>query len=243
MSIYVISDLHLSTLEETNKSMEVFGSRWDCYMQRIKANWTRLVTEKDTVVVPGDISWALSLGEAISDMRFIDALPGKKLLGKGNHDFWWTTLTKHKKTFAENGITTIDFLSNNATVCENYILAGTRGWYQDEDAKGAHEGVDYLKLINREALRLELSLKEATRLKSAEENKDKEILVFLHFPPVWNGKRCEQIISVLVKYGIKRVYFGHIHGSYTVPQSFVADGIEYYLVSADYLGFIPKIIK
>lgn len=243
MSIFVISDLHLSTLDTTNKSMEVFGSRWDSYMQRIKANWQRLVTESDTVVIPGDVSWALSLDEAISDMKFIDALPGRKLLLKGNHDFWWTTMSKHGKIFGENGIKSIGFLYNSATLCENFILAGTRGWYQDEDIKGAHEFADYKKIVNREVLRLKLSLEEAKKIKETEEGKNKEILVFLHFPPVWNGKRCEEIIAVLNEYGIKRVYFGHIHGNYTAPPCFCDGGIEYNLVAADYLGFVPKIIR
>jgi len=125
MSIFAISDLHLSTLEETNKSMEVFGRRWDNYMDRIKTNWQRLVTDADTVIIPGDVSWALSLDEALSDLRFIDSLPGKKLIAKGNHDFWWTTMKKHGEFFEKHGIKTISFLFNNAYEIENLIIRNT----------------------------------------------------------------------------------------------------------------------
>ncbi len=241
MALFALADLHLSTLASTNKSMEVFGNRWTDYMLRLKNNWTRLISDEDTVIIPGDISWALSLEESLSDMKFIDQLPGKKILGKGNHDFWWSTMNKHTAFFEKNGISSISFLFNNAHVVEDFIIAGTRGWYQDEDAKNAPDNADFEKLINREALRLEMSLKAAEVLK--EEHSEKEILVFMHFPPYWNGKAVDGLISLLHKFDIKRLYFGHIHGNYTCPPSFLYEGIEMTLVSADYLGFIPKIIK
>ena len=146
MSLYAIADLHLSTLKSTDKSMEVFGRSWADYMKRIENNWRRLVTDEDTVIVPGDISWALSLEESESDFRFLEALPGKKILGKGNHDFWWCTMRKHEKFFADKGIKSISFLFNNAHVVENFIVAGTRGWYNDEDARNAPDNADFLKL-------------------------------------------------------------------------------------------------
>lgn len=241
MSLFAIADLHLSTLASTNKSMEVFGSRWQDYMMRLKNNWCRLVTDRDTVVIPGDISWALSLPEALSDLKFIDSLPGKKILGKGNHDFWWSTMNKHRALFAEHGIESISFLFNNAHMTDDFIIAGTRGWYQDEDARNAPSGADFDKLINRESLRLRCSLKEAVRLK--DEAPDKEILVFMHFPPVWSGKAAEPLIEILKEYGIRRVFFGHIHGNYTAEPSFVHEGITMSLISADYLGFIPRIVR
>lgn len=241
MALYVIADLHLSTLESTNKSMEVFGHRWDGYMTRIKNNWERLVTDEDTVVIPGDVSWALSLEEAVSDLKFIDALPGKKILGKGNHDFWWCTMKKHGEMFREQGIETISFLFNNAHETEEYIIAGTRGWYHDEDAKNAPENADFDKLVNREAQRLELSLKKAEELKAL--SPEKEIIVFMHFPPFWSGKASDGLVDILKAHGIKRVYFGHIHGNYTEPPHFTYDGIEMHMISADYLEFIPKIVK
>ena len=240
MSIFTIADLHLSTLEATNKSMEVFGNRWTDYTRRLENNWKRLVTDEDTVIIPGDISWALSLSEAYSDLKFLDSLPGKKILGKGNHDFWWCTMKKHEEFFAASEIKTVSFLYNNAHAVEKYIIAGTRGWYHDEDSGNQPDNADFEKLTNREALRLRTSLNEAKKLK--EIYPENEIIVFTHFPPFWNGKASENIISILSEFEIKRLYFGHIHGNYTVPPSFEYNGIEMSIVSADYLAFTPKII-
>ena len=241
MSLYTIADLHLSTHDKTNKSMEVFGKSWADYMTRIENNWRHLVTEEDTVIIPGDVSWALSLEEAESDLLFIDSLPGKKILGKGNHDFWWSTMRKHQAFFEAKGINSISFLFNNAHVVGNYIIAGTRGWYNDEDAQNAPDNADFEKLTNRENLRLKTSLNEAKKLK--EENPQAEIVVFMHFPPFWNGKASDGLISLLKEFGIKRLYFGHIHGNYSVPSQFTYEGIEMHLVSADYLKFVPKIVN
>ena len=241
VAIYAMADLHLSTLDTTDKSMEVFGHRWTDYMQRIEANWRHLVTDDDTVIIPGDVSWALSLEEAESDMRFIDSLPGKKIIGKGNHDFWWCTMRKHMAFFEKIGVDSISFLFNNAHEVEDYIIAGTRGWYNDEDAANAPDNADFLKLTNRESMRLETSLKAAIALK--ESSPEKEIIVFMHFPPYWNGKASENLIEILKRYGIKRVFYGHIHGNYTVEPTFTYDGIEMSIISADYLKFVPKIVK
>ena len=240
MSIFTIADLHLSTLEATNKSMEVFGNRWTDYTKRLKNNWNKLVCDEDTVIIPGDISWALSLSEAESDLKFLDSLPGKKILGKGNHDFWWCTMKKHREFFDKIGIKTISFLFNNAHAVENFIIAGTRGWYHDEDAGNQPSSADFEKLTAREALRLRTSLNEAKKLKEA--YPENEIIAFTHFPPFWNGKASENIISILREFDIRRLYFGHIHGNYTVPPKFEYSGIEMNIVSADYLAFTPKII-
>ncbi|MBQ8302048.1 MAG: metallophosphoesterase [Clostridia bacterium] len=241
MSLYTIADLHLSTFDKTNKSMEVFGKSWADYMLRIENNWRHLITDEDTVVIPGDVSWALSLEESESDMKFLDSLPGKKIIGKGNHDFWWSTMRKHEAFFEKNGITTISFLFNNAHESEEYIIAGTRGWYNDEDAANAPDNADFEKLTNRENLRLRASLEAAKKLK--EGSPEKEIIVFMHFPPFWNGKASDGLIELLKEYGIRRVYFGHIHGNYTVPPSFVYEEIEMNIISADYLKFIPQVVK
>ena len=241
MAVYTIADLHLSTLAATNKSMEVFGRAWADYMTRTEANWRRLVTDNDTVVIPGDISWALSLEEASSDFLFLDSLPGKKILGKGNHDFWWCTMRKHEQFFERLGIKTISFLYNNAYEVENFIIAGTRGWYNDEDATNAPDNADFDKLTNRENLRLKTSLIEAKKIQ--EVSPDKEIIVFMHFPPFWNGKASVGLIDILHEFGIKRVFFGHIHGNYTVDPRFIYDGIEMNIISADYIKFIPHIIQ
>jgi len=241
MSLYTIADLHLSTLDSTNKSMEVFGPRWADYTVRIERSWRHLITDEDTVVIPGDVSWALSLEEAVSDLKFIDSLPGRKILGKGNHDFWWCTMRKHEALFEREGIKTVSFLFNNAHETEEYIIAGTRGWYNDSDAANAPDNADFDKLTRREELRLKMSLDAAKTLQAL--SPEKEIVVFMHFPPFWNGKASEPLIELLKDYGIRRVYFGHIHGIYTVEPSFVYEGIEMHLISADYLKFTPKIVK
>lgn len=233
MALFAISDLHLSTADNTNKSMEVFGQRWKDYTERLERNWRAVVTERDTVVIPGDISWAISLSEAESDFRFLHSLPGKKILGKGNHDFWWSTGAKMNAFLSGNGFGDISFLHNNAIPAEGKIIAGTRGWFQDDDSHG-----DCEKLIHREALRLRLSLEDAVRQRM--ELPDAEILVFLHFPPVWNGTECRPFLDLLAEFGVKRCFFGHIHGMYSVPQTVFHEGTELTLLSADYLEFLPK---
>ena len=239
MALFTIADLHLSTHENTNKSMEVFGKRWADYINRIEVNWKRLVSEDDTVVIPGDISWALSLDEALSDLKFIDSLPGRKILGKGNHDFWWCTMKKHAEFFEKHGITTVSFLLNNAYETEDFIIAGSRGWFIDEKNDNSKFDTDFDKLTKRELGRLKMSLEEAKKLKG---DGDKEILVFTHFPPVFSDFISHDIISLLHEYGVRRLYFGHIHGNYTLPESFIHEGIEMHIISADYLAFIPKYI-
>lgn len=241
MSLFTIADLHLSTLDSTNKSMEVFGARWDSYMERIEKNWRKLITDDDTVVIPGDISWALSLDEATSDLKFLDSLPGKKILGKGNHDFWWCTMKKHSEHFEKHGISTISFLFNNAYEVDDFIVAGTRGWFYDERAShNLPNKTDFAKLTAREELRLRTSLKQAALLRDATQ---KEIVVFMHFPPVFGAEICDGLISILKEYEVKRVYYGHIHGNYTIPSKFEYEGIELNIVSADFLAFIPKIVN
>lgn len=239
MSLYTIADLHLSTLDSTNKSMEIFGRRWDSYMQRLKINWERLVTDADTVVIPGDVSWALSLGEATSDLKFIDALPGKKIIGKGNHDFWWTTMKKHEEHFKSNGIESISFLFNNAHEADGFIIAGTRGWFTDEKNQMTANAADFQKLIAREELRLVASLDAADKLRRG---RDMETLVFMHFPPVFADFVSEGILRILKARGVERVFYGHIHGNYTLPAEFCYDGIKFSIISADYLNFTPKFI-
>ena len=236
MSLFVMADLHLSTT--TNKPMDVFGARWTDYMEKIKKNWSLVVTEEDTVIVPGDISWAISYDEAIEDFKFIESLPGKKLLGKGNHDYWWGTMAKNRNFLAENKLETIDFLFNNAYKVENFIICGTRGWYVDEKLQSTDNDVEYEKIVARETARLKTSIEEALKL---QENNE-EILVFFHFPPVFKNFVCNEFIEVLKHYNIKNCYFGHIHGVYNVPRSFTYEGINFTLVSSDFNNFVPMII-
>ncbi len=238
MSVFTISDLHLSTLASTDKSMEVFGRRWENYQERIEKNWKHLVRDEDTVIVPGDISWATSLDEALSDLKFIDALPGRKILGKGNHDFWWQTMSKLHAFCEKHEIKSISFLFNNAYRAGDIIIAGTRGWYYDEDCQSTQNETDFEKLVAREAGRLKMSLEAAKKLRDG----DEEIVVFMHFPPYWNETESESIVEILLEYDIKRVFFGHIHGNYTVPRKFTHRGIEMNLVSADFADFTPQIV-
>ena len=202
MSVFVISDLHLSTAESTDKSMEVFGNRWQDYENKIKANWSKLVDENDTVIIPGDISWATLSEEAKSDFAFINALPGKKIIGKGNHDFWWATAAKLNAFFEKNGFKNISLLYNNAHVAEKFIITGTRGWFFDEENGKIPENSDYDKLIGRESARLKMSLEAGKKLQA--ENPDCEMIAFLLFPPIWNGIEVSQFCDLLSEYGIKR---------------------------------------
>ena len=234
MSLFVISDLHLSTGENTNKSMEVFGPRWNGYVDKLEKNWRSAITDKDDSVIAGDISWALKLEEAESDLKFLDSLPGTKYISKGNHDFWWSTASKMQTLFDKYEIKTVKLLYNNAYALENFIICGSRGWFTDKTQQNVVGEVDYEKIINREIVRLKISLEEGKKL---QREKNLPILVFLHFPPVWNGYVCTEIIEVLNEYNINKCYFGHIHGNYNLPKRSVYDGIEMILTSADFLNF------
>ena len=237
MALYVIADLHLSCAAETDKSMEVFGDRWANYTERLYRNWTHLVAPEDTVIVPGDISWALTLPEARKDLAFIDRLPGKKILMKGNHDFWWSSMKKLESFCEENVFSTLSFLYHDACRVEGKIVAGTRGWLWAENTEKADpEGQ---KILAREALRLEMSLAAARRLR--EETPDCEVIAFFHYPPVWNGAVCPALTEPLRREGIRRCYFGHIHGV-AGARRITEDSITYCLTSADALDFTPCFI-
>ena len=238
MAVYVIADLHLATAN-ADKSMEVFGKRWVNYIEKLRTRWTRLVTNEDTVIVAGDISWGLTTEDALDDLLWLNSLSGKKIIMKGNHDFWWSTVSKLNVFFEKNDIKTISILNNNAFEIENYIIAGSRGWFTDKSMQNVEENVDYEKIVNREAIRLKMSLTEAAKLKG---DRDKEIIAFLHFPPVWGEYICSPILDVLKEFKISRCYFGHIHGNYVNPELFECDNIKFYMISADFLDFIPKIV-
>ncbi|MBQ2308479.1 MAG: metallophosphoesterase, partial [Clostridia bacterium] len=152
MAVFVIADLHLDTVTN-EKSMEVFGNRWQGYIEKIQKNWTRVVSDDDTVIIPGDISWALTTEDALADLKWIDSLPGRKIIMKGNHDFWWSTLSKMRRFFCENCINSIDILYNNALEVENYIIAGSRGWFVDKSVQPSKSvSADYDKIVNREVI-------------------------------------------------------------------------------------------
>ena len=235
MSLFVMADLHLSS--DRSKSMEIFGPRWQDYMEKIQNNWNRIVSPEDTVIVPGDISWSLRLEDALDDFRFLDALNGKKLIGKGNHDFWWSTHSKLRAFWEQNQISSVDILYNNAHRFDNCIVSGTRGWFVEENQQHTVGNVEHAKIVNREAIRLRLSLEEAVRLRG--DDKDLPIVVFLHFPPVWNDFVCREILNVLHEFEIKTCYFGHIHGAYYAPRTQNFEGINFTICAADYLNFTP----
>lgn len=234
MSIYTIGDLHLSFHE--NKPMGIFGENWEGHEEKIKKDWKEKVTENDLVVIPGDFSWSTYLKDTYEDFDYLNKLPGKKILLKGNHDYWWTTVTSMRKFFKENNFQTIDFVYNTAYEFENYIIAGTRGWGQNE------EGEDK-KLLKREVARLELSLEKALEQK---EKQEKEILVFLHYPPIIHSNlinhEMSEFVKVLKKYDIKKCYYGHLHSS-SIREAVEGNyyGIDFKLVSADGLDF--KLLK
>ncbi len=237
MALFTIADLHLSS--DGSKSMEKFGSRWTDYMKKLQKNWTAVVKETDTVILPGDISWSLKLEDSLPDLRFLDALPGEKLIGKGNHDFWWATASKMSAFFAENKLETLKMLYNNAYVRDGCILCGSRGWFVEESQQNTVGSVDYLRIVNREVIRLTMSLEEAKKLRALPENASLPIVVFLHFPPVWGEFVCRELVDVLHAYDVTECYFGHIHGAYYAPRTTQFEGINLHLIAADYLNFAP----
>jgi len=224
MALYAIGDLHLSL--STDKSMEIFGGAWQGYVQKLEASLSCL-QDGDTLVLAGDTSWGIDLQEAEADFRFLDRFPGRKLLVKGNHDYWWTTVSKMKNFFAEKEIRTLDFLHNNCAFYGDYALCGTRGWFLEEEQK-SHDA----KILNRELLRLETSLKAAD---------GHRILCFLHYPPLYQGYECPEVIRLLEQYRVERCYYGHLHGP-TIRRAVegLRGDVWYSLISADALDFCPK---
>ena len=220
MVIYSISDLHLSF--DKDKPMDIFKGWENCY-ERIEANWRRIVKKEDIVVLPGDLSWALKLEETKEDFRFLESLPGKKIILKGNHDLWWSTVKKINEFFEKENIKSVEIVFNSCFEVGDYAICGTRGWTKEKEADN--------KIICREAQRLKTSL-----LKAVENNKIP--LVFLHYPPVTNDTVATEIIDVLKEFGIKQVYHGHIHGK---NSNYIKeyDTISFKLLSCDCIDFTP----
>jgi uncharacterized protein len=229
MSLFAIADLHLSLCAD--KPMDIFRG-WENYVEKIDRNWRAVVREEDTVVIAGDVSWAMSLQGLSEDFRFLDALPGKKLIVKGNHDFWWDTMKKMKSYLAENGFGSIAIIHNSAETVsglDGIAVCGSRGWFNDE-------GNDK-KILLREVGRLETSIQVA-------EKAGLEPVVFLHYPPVFSDYRCGEIIDTLLKHQVKRCYYGHLHGkACTTAFEGVYEGISFRLISCDHTGFSPIIVE
>lgn len=223
--LYTIGDLHLSL--GCDKPMDIF-SGWTNYLDRLRENWNSKITADDTVVLIGDHSWAMKLSDTYKDFEFIHKeLNGKKILIKGNHDLWWSTMAKMNDFLSENGFDSISFLNNNAFLADGIAICGTRGWIR-ENGEPADQ-----KVLNREVMRLEASLKEAEKLGG-------ELVAFIHYPPIYGTEENAQIIEVLHKYGVKRCYYAHLHGS-SIKGALNGEraGIYYKLVSADGVGFDP----
>ena len=230
MAIFAISDLHLSL--GGDKPMDVFGSRWDRYEERMQENWNKVVSKDDLVVIPGDISWAMYLQDTEQDFSYINHLNGQKLILRGNHDYWWTTLNKMEEYVDEKGFSTIHFLKNTGFLWEDTAICGTRGWTV------AHSGSSQedKKIYERERQRLILSLEDARHLSA------NKIIAALHFPPVdANGSG---FMDIFRDYGVEECLYGHLHAEShrTAPQG-EFDGIRLRLVACDYLDFMPICIK
>lgn len=229
MAVYTIADLHLSL--DGKKPMDVFPG-WNDYVSRLTKNWNALVTPQDTVVIAGDISWAMKLEDADLDFAYLDRLPGKKLLLKGNHDYWWSTRKKIEAYLTNRGFSTLSIVHNSAVPVGEIAVCGTRGWLYNAETP------EDQKIVNREVGRLTTSLKEAESL-------GLRPVVFLHYPPLYDDQRCEEILNVLKEWNIRDCYFGHIHGSQAAKRAVVGEysGIKMHLISCDTVQFTPVLVR
>lgn len=231
MSLFVLADLHLSL--GADKPMDVFPG-WQNYVQKLQDNWCKLVGPDDTVVVAGDISWAMRLEDTFADFDFLNRLPGTKLIMKGNHDYWWSTKNKIQTFLDENQFTSLRILHNNAFVAEGKALCGTRGWLYNSETE------EDQKIVRREVGRLKASLDDARHQAS-----DAERIVFLHYPPVYGNMACSEILDLLVQEKVRTCYFGHIHGNQASKRAIRGqyNGIKMHLISCDYVNFTPVLIR
>lgn len=224
MALYVLGDLHLSL--GTDKPMDIFGGRWEGYMDKLREGLS-VLTQDDTIVLLGDLSWALDMDGAKEDFAFIDSIPGRKLIVKGNHDYWWSTASKFEKFCAEHDFVNMHLLHNNCHHYKDVALCGTRGWFFEEEKEGTHDE----KVFRRELGRLETSLKAAG---------ESEKICFLHYPPRYRGYTCPEILELLAAYGVRDCYYGHLHGdSHKLALQGESAGVGYWLTAADYLNFKP----
>lgn len=229
MSLYAIGDLHLA-FGAPEKTMDVFGGRWAGYADKLRRGFD-LLKEDDICVICGDLCWAMDLEAALPDLRFLHSLPGKKLILKGNHDYWWNTAAKMNSFFALNGLDSIYLLHNNCMLWGETALCGTRGWFFEEETGTEHDQ----KILAREVGRLRASLAAAG---------EREKIAFLHYPPLYQFYECPEIMNVLSEYGVKECFYGHIHGK-GVHSAFLGErnGVTYRLVSADFLDFFPYKVR
>lgn len=224
MALYAIGDLHLCL--GAPKPMDIFGGAWVGYMDKLKEGLS-VIGPEDTTVLLGDLSWALDLPNAQADFAWINQIPGRKIILKGNHDYWWCTQAKFDKFCQEHQFSNLFLLNNNAYEYEGYGICGTRGWFYEEERSGQHDE----KVFRRELIRLEASLKAAGDLPK---------LVFLHYPPKYKGYSCPEILELLQRYEVRRCFYGHLHGgSHSLALEGLWNGVDFRLTSSDYLGFKP----
>lgn len=224
MALYAIGDLHLCL--GAPKPMDIFGGAWVGYMEKLKSGIS-VIRPEDTTILLGDLSWALDLQEAKADFRWINDIPGRKIILKGNHDYWWSTASKFYTFCQENGFADQWILNNNHYEYDGWAICGTRGWFFEEERSSQHDE----KIFKREILRLETSLRSAGALPK---------LVFLHYPPRYKGYLCSEIVSLLEQYNVRSCFYGHLHGaSHKLAVEGLWGGVEYRLVSADHIDFCP----
>lgn len=224
MALYAIGDLHLCL--GAPKPMDIFGGAWVGYMDKLRQGLS-VIGPGDTTVLLGDLSWALDLPGAKADFDWINEIPGRKIILKGNHDYWWSTAAKFDKFCRENGYENLHLLNNNCFFYENFAICGTRGWFFEEERSGQHDE----KVFKRELIRLETSLKAAGEAPK---------MVFLHYPPKYKGYACGEILELLKQYEVRRCFYGHLHGgSHALALEGPWDSVDYRLTAADYLGFRP----
>lgn len=224
MALYAIGDLHLCL--GAPKPMDIFGGAWVGYMDKLEEGLS-IIRPEDTTVLLGDLSWALDLPGARKDFEWINGIPGRKIILKGNHDYWWSTAAKFTRFCQENHFDNLHLLNNNCFFYDEWAICGTRGWFFEEERSGQHDE----KVFRRELIRLETSLKAAG---------DAQKLVFLHYPPRYKGYECREILELLERYQVRRCFYGHLHGgSHKLALEGQWDGVEFRLVSADYRNFRP----
>lgn len=239
MSLFAIGDLHLSFGGKVDKPMDIYGGPWIRHWETLKKNWERIISDEDTVVIPGDISWAMHLADAIADLRWLATLPGKKVILRGNHDLWWSSMTKLSQIDPS-----LYFLQNNCYEGDDFILLGSRGWIcpGDKDFRDEQD----LKIYKRELIRLELSVKaaNAARAKAEEEGKRKILIGAMHFPPTNEKKEKSGFTALFSDNAVTKVVYGHLHGenAYKNGPEGMHGGVEYILCSLDKLQGLPRLI-
>lgn len=224
MAVFALSDLHLTF--QVEKPMEVFGSGWENYVARIEENWRGKVRETDTVLIPGDVSWGTYLEQAETDFRFIHELPGIKYISKGNHDYWWETVTKMNNFLTEHKFDSIHFVHNSAFQAEDFIVCAAKGYDKETEPR----------LKERELQRLEFSLKAGKAI-----SETKPVIAMLHYPPFYrNGREISEITALLKAYNVHTCVYGHIHNAnHSCPIAKEIEGVQYKLVSCDQIDFSP----